>query len=128
MSASVGVCLVAGLLIAQFGSDITLRWTHSIEKILWEEDYRLEQGALRLVEARVRGTGAGMEPPAGAVLKDGAWHYTPNLPALPRVKLTQSPYVPAYVICSAGECKSIAAWLPGLPAQGVVELLPCPGD
>ena len=79
-----GLCLVAGLLVAQFGDDITLRWTHSIQKIVWEEDYRREGGALRLVEARVRGTGAGMEPPANAVLREGAWHYTPTLPPLPR--------------------------------------------
>ena len=123
-----GICLAAGLLVAQLGNTVTLGWTHSIEKIRWEEDYRLEQGTLRLVEARVRGTGAGMEPPPGAELKEGAWHYMPALPPLPRVKLTQSPYVPAYDICSAGECKSVAAWLPGLPAHGVIELLPCAED
>ena len=69
-----GICLVAGLLVAQFGDDITLRWSHSIQKTVWEEDYRREGDALRLVAARVRGAGAGMEPPADAVLKDGAWH------------------------------------------------------
>ncbi len=128
MSASVGVCLVAGVLVTQLGNTVTLAWTHSIEKIRWEEDYRREGNALRLVEARVRGTGAGMEPPAGAVLKAGAWHYTPALPPLPGIRLTHSPYVPDYVVCSADTCQSIAAWLPGLPEQGVVEMLPCAGD
>ena len=123
-----GICLVAGLLVAQLGNTVTLSWTHSIEKIRWEEDYRLERGALRLVEARVRGTGAGMEPPAGAVLSGGAWHYTPALPPLPNIRLTHSPYVPDYILCSAGTCQSLADWLPGLPDQSVVELAPCVGN
>jgi hypothetical protein len=120
-----GICLVAGLLIAQFGDDITLRWTHSIQKTVWEEDYRLEQDALRLVEARVRGTGAGMEPPAGSVLKDGAWRYTPSLPLLPRIALRHSPYVPPYIVCAAGRCQPVDAWLPGLPDDAVIDLAPC---
>jgi hypothetical protein len=122
-----GLCLVAGLLIAPVGDEITLRWTHSIEKIIWEEEYRIEGSAMRLVEARVRGTGAGMEPPAGAVLRDGAWHYAPTLPLLPSVTLTQSPFAQPYVICNSGTCKSVKRWLPGLPAEGVFELRPCGG-
>lgn len=120
-----GICLVAGLLIAQFGDDITLRWTHSIQKTVWEEDYRRAGSALRLVEARVRGTGAGMEPPPEAVLRDGAWHYVPKLPPLPEVILTHSPHVLAYVVCSAGECKPINMWLPGLPPATTLSLRPC---
>lgn len=121
-----GICLVAGLLVAQFGDEITLRWTHSIQKTVWEEDYRREADALRLVAARVRGTGAGMEPPAAAVLKEGVWHYVPQLPALPQVVLTHSPYVPAYAVCSAGQCQTVAGWLPGLPEHGMLTLTPCP--
>ena len=121
-----GICLVAGLLIAQFGNDITLRWTHSIQKTVWEEDYRREGNALRLSEARVRGTGAGMEPPPDAMLKDGVWHYVPKLPPLPEVILTHSPHVPAYVVCSGGQCKPVDAWLPGLPENGTLILIPCP--
>jgi len=120
-----GICLVAGLLIAQFGDDITLRWTHSIQKTVWEEDYQRAGNVLRLVAARVRGTGAGMEPPPEAVLRDGAWHYVPKLPPLPEVMLTHSPHVPAYVICNAGTCKAVDAWLPGLPEHGIMTLRPC---
>jgi hypothetical protein len=123
-----GICLMAGLLMAQLGDDITLRWTHSIQKIAWEEDYRVEQNALRLVEARVRGTGAGMEPPPEAVLKDGAWHYTPALPPLPRLSLRHSPHVPPYVVCTAWLCQPVDAWLPGLPDETVLELAPCPSE
>jgi hypothetical protein len=120
-----GLCLAAGLLLAPVGEAVTLRWTHSIEKIRWEEDYRREAAGMRLVEARVRGTGAGMEPPAGAVLRDGSWHYTPDLPVLPRVALRHSPYVPAYVLCTPDRCATFPEWLPGLPDDAVVELGPC---
>ncbi len=119
------ICLVAGLLVAPLGDEVTLRWTHSIEKVIWEEDYRLEAQALRLVEARVRGTGAGMEPPAGAVQKDGAWHYVPTLPLLPRIELRHSPYVPPYILCNASGCQPASAWLPKLEENAVLELVPC---
>jgi len=120
-----GLCLVAGLLLAPVGETVTLRWTHSIEKILWEEDYRREGAALRLTEARVRGTGAGMEPPAGAILRDGAWHYTPALPPLPVVDLRHSPYVAGYTLCGGGRCAALPEWLPGLPDDSIVRLQPC---
>lgn len=119
------ICLVAGLLVVPLGEAITLSWTHSVQKTRWEEDYRLEGQALRLVSARIEGTGAGMEPPDDAVWRAGAWHYTPRLPQLPTVKLQHSPYVPPYVVCAQGRCSSLPDWLPGLPAEGVVELRPC---
>lgn len=121
-----GICLAAGLLVAQLGNGVTLRWTHSIEKIVWEEDYRREATALRLVEARVRGAGAGMEPPADAVLREGAWHYAPPLPPLPRVLLRHSSHVPPYSACADGHCQTVNEWLPGLPDDTVLELAPCP--
>ncbi|WP_126444217.1 DUF1850 domain-containing protein [Sulfuricystis multivorans] len=120
-----GLCLAAGLLIAPLGETVTVRWTHSIEKTRWEEDWRREGDGLRLVEARIRTTGAGMEMPAGARLEDGVWHYTPGLPPLPRVLLRHSPYVAPYEFCSAGACRTAAELLPGLPDQAVLELAPC---
>ena len=48
---------------------VTLAWTHSIEKQRWEEDYAVQPGAtaeappvLQALAARVRGSAAGMEP------------------------------------------------------------------
>ncbi len=122
------LCLAAGLLLAPLGEAVTLRWTHSVQRILWEEDYRLEAGALRLTSARVQGTGAGMEPPLDAVLRDGAWHYTPALPLLPEVQLRHSPHAQPYIICVAGQCRPVTAWLPDLPAEAVLTLRPCRGD
>jgi hypothetical protein len=122
------LCLAAGLLLAPLGEAVTLRWTHSVQRSVWEEDYRLEAGALRLTSARVQGTGAGMEPPPDSVLRDGAWHYTPALPLLPEVQLRHSPHVQPYIICVAGQCRPVTAWLPGLPAEAVLTLRPCQDD
>jgi hypothetical protein len=41
----------------------TLVWTHSIEKVDWQEDWHVTPDGLELVQARVKGSGAGMEPP-----------------------------------------------------------------
>jgi hypothetical protein len=72
------LCLAAGAVSAVLAVEaFTLGWIHSIEKIRWEEDWRIEGHALVITEARIRGTGAGMEPPAGSVLKDGVWRYRP---------------------------------------------------
>ena len=57
---------------------LTLAWTHSIEKIRWEEDWLIEGDRLRLDEARVRGSGAGMEAPSGSRFESGVWRYDPH--------------------------------------------------
>jgi len=119
------ICLAAGLLLAPLGDAVTVRWTHSVQRTVWEEDYRLHDGALQLVSARVQGTGAGMEPPPEAVLRDGAWHYTPDLPPSPVLHLRHSPYVPPYTLCTGGTCRTVPDWLPGLPGDAVLELRPC---
>lgn len=120
------LCLAAGALVTSLlAESLTLSWQHSIEKILWEEDWKLVGQSLVIEAARVRGTGAGMEPPAGAQLREGAWHYVPTLPPLPSIRLTHSSHVPPYIICVAQDCRPIDVWLPGLPAEAVVELLPC---
>ena len=58
----------------------TLSWTHSVEKTRWEEDWAITPAGLQIVEARVKGSGAGMDPADGAVLRDGWWVYAPSLP------------------------------------------------
>jgi hypothetical protein len=103
-----GLCLAAaGLALALPLQSFTLAWTHSIEKIRWEEDYRVTDGRLRVVEARILGTGAGMEPPPDAVLKDGVWHYRPRIAPLERVRLARSGYVADYQLCAAGRCRPL---------------------
>lgn len=120
------ICLAAGVLAATLPlSAFTLAWTHSIEKIRWEEDYRVQDGHLLLDEARIRGSGAGMEPPTDAWFSHGVWHYKPALPALERLLLSHSPYAGGYEICSADGCQTLAAMLPGLPEFAQVEVSAC---
>jgi len=121
-----GICLAAGVLAATLPlSSFTLAWTHSIEKIRWEEDYRIVGERLVLEEARIKGSGAGMEPPSDARLENGVWHYKPKLPPLDKLRITHSPYTAGYEICADGACNSLTAVLPGLPAIDVVEIRPC---
>lgn len=121
-----GICLAAGVIAATLPlSAFTLAWTHSIEKIRWEEDYRIVDRHLVLEEARIRGSGAGMEPPADALLKNGVWHYKPVLPPLERLRLTHSPYTAGYEICSVGGCIPLTAILTGLPEFALVEVSAC---
>ncbi len=103
----------------------TLAWTHSIEKVRWEEDYRIEAGQLRLTEARIHGSGAGMEAPDGAVLHDGVWHYRPPLDSLPRLRLTRSDYVPDYEVCWDGRCQLLTSLIAPVEAAPLVEIFPC---
>jgi hypothetical protein len=119
-----GICLGAGALHAFIATtQFTLAWTHSIEKIRWEEDYRVVGGNLDLTEARVRGSGAGMEPPAGAVLRDGAWHYRPALPPQAALHLARSTYVQDYEVCVDGVCGPLANWIP--VSAGTTTVMAC---
>jgi hypothetical protein len=121
------LCLAAGSLSAVLALQaFTLAWNHSIEKVRWEEDWRIEGQALVLAEARIRGTGAGMEPPPGAVLRQGVWHYRPALPPLPRLRLSHSSFAQGYELCAAGDCQPLADHLPGSNNGLVIDLFACP--
>jgi hypothetical protein len=110
------------------GDYFTLAWTHSVEKTTWEEDYRVGPLGLELLEARIEGSGAGMEPPEGAELKGGRWHYQPTLPAQPRLTLTRSAYSSDYRICHEQHCRSFTEILgPPVPEGETVDLFPCSG-
>lgn len=106
-------------------SGFTLAWTHSIEKIRWEEDYLVDAHGLELAQARIRGTGAGMEAPAGAVLKNGAWHYQPALHTLQRLTLARSSYVADYQLCWSGTCHPMAEIVGTVDAAPTVDIFPC---
>ncbi|TAN53641.1 MAG: DUF1850 domain-containing protein [Rhodospirillales bacterium] len=110
-----GVCLTAGILY-------TLIWTHSVEKIEWQEDWVARRGKLVLVEARVQGSGAGMEPGVNAVLKDGYWRWKPKLAPLERLILSRSYYAANYRLCHEGSCEVLKDKSPEEP---YVELSAC---
>jgi hypothetical protein len=121
-----GICFAAGALAATLHvSQFTLAWMHSIEKIRWEEDWRVVNGKLVVDEARIVGTGAGMEPPPDAKLVAGVWHYKPAVAPLAEVDLAHSPFTKEYEVCTAGRCTSLAKLLPGLPKIAVVRMRAC---
>lgn len=122
-----GLCLATALASTFVpGQQFTLAWVHSIEKVRWEEDYRVDlRAGARLVatEARVRGSAAGMEPPPGAVLRGGWFAYAPQDRYPQELRLSRSEFVPDYELCvnqNAGErpgpdsrdCQPMARWLP----------------
>jgi len=121
------LCLSAGAIGAWVGvQTFTLAWMHSIEKIRWEEDWRVDRASLQIVGARVRGTGAGMEPPPDARYANGAWHYTPSVGAQETVLLAHSPYTAGYELCLSGACRPLIDWLPGIPDTATIVLRACP--
>jgi hypothetical protein len=104
------------------GPAATLSWTHSIEKTLWTEHWRATPAGLVIDEASVEGSGAGMEPSEGSILKDGAWHWTPTLPPMPEVMLGNAGVTAPWRLCSDnGACRDLIA-PPGEP----IRLFPCP--
>ena len=107
------LCLAAGALVAALGSDeVTLGWRHSVQKTLWEEVWRETPKGLRVTEARVEGSGAGMDPPDSAKLIDGFWRWRPDLPPLSEVVLRRSGATADYRICIAGTCRAMSDYLP----------------
>ena len=118
------VCLlVAGLVRATLHApELTLRWEHSVEKTRWEEVYVVDGAEFVLAEARVSGTGAGMEPGNGATLRDGVWSWRPGT-RLPELRLAHSHYTADYVMCTREGCRTLSA-IVGRQDREVV-LRPC---
>lgn len=120
------IALVVGTTVVTIPAErFTLAWTHSIEKVRWEEDYVVRPGGLEPVAARIRGNAAGMEIPDGAVLRDGVWHYAPRLGILPALHLARSAYAPDYEICRDARCQTIAQLLPEAAPGEALEIRPC---
>lgn len=118
-------CLIAGTLsVSLAANSLTLAWTHSVERQVWEEDWRLENGQMILDAARVRGSGAGMEAGEGAVLKNGAWQWHPQVAPLGEIVLRRSGATADYRVCIGGNCRSLSALLPA--EADPVTLRACP--
>ena len=107
------ICLIAGSVTAPLlAGAFTLAWTHSVERTLWEEDWRQGPKGLEIVEARVRGSGAGMEPPPEARLVGGAWAWRPQVPAQREVVLRRSGATADWRICIGGQCRPMESYVP----------------
>jgi len=100
----------------------TLAWTHSVEKVDWQEDWRVTPHGLELVQARVKGFGAGMEPPADARLVDGWFHWQPKRAPMPELALGNSGAAGEWRLCSDGQCRTLSEIL-GHPVGANVTVL-----
>jgi hypothetical protein len=100
--ASAGV--VKSLALAAF----TLAWTHSVEKIEWQEDWRVGRDGLELAQARVKGSGAGMEPPPEARLVNTWFQWQPHRPPLQEVVLGNSGVAGEWRICGDRRCRTLS--------------------
>jgi hypothetical protein len=129
-----GVCLaLAAHLSSQTfvpATTFTLAWTHSIEKIRWEEDYAVvpdtehpTQARLIALKARIKGSGAGMEPPEEAKLVAGWYEYVPQARSAQTLYLTRSEFTGDYEWCVHGQCRGMAELLPS--DKGITLLTPC---
>jgi hypothetical protein len=122
-----GLCLgVATFVWLAVPTDkFTVAWDHSVEKIRWEEDYRIEGNRLHAVAARVQGCGAGMEIPDDAVRHGNAWEYRPRTHFMERLRLTRSSFTGDYQLCWEGTCRTLTDLLGPFEEGAVVEVFPC---
>ncbi len=124
LAAAALVCLsAAGHVVSLPATRFTLAWQHSIEKIDWEEDYVVAGPWLYLSGARVRGTGAGMEPPDEAERVSGVYVYRPAQRWFPSLTLARSGFVQDYRLCIDGRCRPMSDWVP--VDAGVTTVAPC---
>jgi hypothetical protein len=93
----------------------SLSWTHSVEGTRWNEKWRVTEAGLQIIEARIKGSGAGMEPPQDAVLQDGWWVFRPKVPPQEKLILAASGDTPdGWTLCADGTCRTLGA-SPGEP-------------
>ncbi len=125
LAASALLCLAAaGHAVSLPAARFTLVWQHSIEKIDWEEDYVAAGSWLCLSGARIRGTGAGMEPPDDAVRVGAVYAYRPAQRWFRSLDLARSSYVEDYRLCIDGRCRPLSTWIP--VSAGATRIGPCP--
>lgn len=100
--------LAAGKTVTLAAAAFTLSWTHSVERTRWQEDWKVSPAGLQVVAARVKGSGAGMEPPEGSVLRDGWWVYAPRIGPQPRLVLAASGATgEGWTLCTVMGCREL---------------------
>lgn len=116
-------CLMVGLTALTLATgQFDLTWRHSVERTEWRESWAVEQGALRLTGAAVKGSGAGMDPGPGAILEGGWWLWRPDLGPVPELRLAASGATGGgWRLCADGRCRDLGV----APGDGI-RLAPCP--
>jgi hypothetical protein len=118
------IALMANASVVVLPTDkVMLSWIHTVEDTPWEEDYVIERGALVITQARVKRSGAGMDPPGGAVWAQGWWHYVPSTGPLHEIVLANSSFASGYRLCWERRCRPLQAFF---AANTFVKLVPAP--
>lgn len=105
------VCIAsAGSVLTLLAGSFSLSWTHSVEKTLWIEQWRVDDNRLALSAAGVQGSGAGIDLPPDAVWEGDRWTYTPRLAPLVQLHLAASgATVGGWQLCADGSCYTLGA-------------------
>jgi hypothetical protein len=116
------VCIAtAGGVLKIAATSFILSWTHSVEKVPWREFWNVTSQGLALSEARIKGSGAGMDPPADSVLKDGWYIYHPNIPPRREIVLAASGKTTGgWTFCSDQKCMEL-----GRIEEQPIHIFPC---
>ena len=116
------VCIHAGGKVITLAAGVfTLSWTHSVEKTRWQEQWIATPQGLVVQEARVQGSGAGMEPGENARREGNWWVWTPNVAPLRELVLASSGATGSgWTICDADGCREL-----GREQQQPIVLRPC---
>jgi hypothetical protein len=120
------ICFIAGgIAKALQVTAFTLAWTHSVQKTEWQEDWQVSAAGLALVEARIKSSGAGVDPPPDARLVDGWWRWQPAPVSRSEVVLAHSGAAGDWRICVEGACIPLQQTI-AIEAAGPVTMRPCP--
>lgn len=105
------LCIAAsGTIIALAANAFSLSWTHSVEKTLWEEQWIVTDGRLKVIEGTVQGSGAGIYLPENARRTERGWTYTPALAPLETLTLAASGMTPSpWTLCTEAGCLELGA-------------------
>jgi len=103
------ICITtAGGLMKIAAASFVLSWTHSVETIPWQDHWSVTDQGLVLTEARIKGSGAGMEPPEDAVLRNGWDSYHPHIPPRRDIVLAASGKTGGgWTLCAGQTCTDL---------------------
>jgi hypothetical protein len=123
------LCLAAAGITLQLAANaFTLGWSHTVEHLPWREGWRVAGDRLVLDTVRIKGSGAGIDPPPEARLVDGWYVWRPADETRARIVLRRAAdpdgVIGDWQFCAEGEpCRALGD-LVGRDADPVT-LYPC---